>query len=281
MEHIQVVNFFTQTDKLYRNLCDGAHRQNTTASGITIQLRQYETGNLQLFMEAACNIHNILSGHCIDSQQNIIRMYKSLDIGQLLHQLFINMQTPGSIKQHGIIAVFLGIIHCLLRCFQRLGLHTKRKDLNANAFPQCLQLFNRCRTNNITGYQQRLAALLFLHYVGDLCGCRCFTGTLQTHHHDSCYSTAFIIYRSILASQQRYDFVMNDFYNHLPRIQRGHDLRSQCLFLYAGNEILNDAVINIGLQQRHTHLAQHVVHIFFAQLSLSGYIFKRLSQTFT
>ena len=57
---------------------------------------------------------------------------------------------------------------------------------------------------------------------------------------------------------------MNDFYNHLPWIQGGHNLRAQCLFLYTGNEILNDTVIYIGLQQRHTHLAQHVVHIFFA-----------------
>ena len=102
-------------------------------------------------------IHDILSCHRINCQQDLIRLQKSLDITQLLHQFLINVKTTGSIKQNGIISVFLCVDHCLFCCFQRFCFRTQCKNIHADALSQCLQLFNGSRTNDITGNKQRFS----------------------------------------------------------------------------------------------------------------------------
>ena len=114
----------------------------------------------QCLVKALGHIDGILTGHRIDHQQNLLGLYRFLDAPQLVHQLFVDVKTSGGIQNQDVIAVVPGMQDRLAGDLHRVPLpHLKHR--HAGLFAHDLQLLDRGRTINITGYQQRtLAALL-------------------------------------------------------------------------------------------------------------------------
>ena len=81
-----------------------------------------------------------------------------LDLLQLLHHALIDMQTTRSIQNHDIIAVFLSMLHRRFCDVNRAVARAHGKDFHLLFLAVDLQLFNRCRTVNVTGYKQWLFA---------------------------------------------------------------------------------------------------------------------------
>ena len=129
------------------------------------------------------------------------------------------MQTARGIEEDGVIALFLRIRHCALGCFQGAGLHAQREHFHADALTQRLQLFDRGRTNDVAGNQQRPASLLLLHQVGDLRAGRRLTSTLQTDHHHRRDAILLIMDLCLFRSQQIGDLIMDDLDDHLAGVE--------------------------------------------------------------
>ena len=67
----------------------------------------------QRIIEALCYIDCVLTGHRIDYQQNLVRMDLRLDVLQLLHQLFVDVQASSSIQDDNVVAIVLGVFDCI------------------------------------------------------------------------------------------------------------------------------------------------------------------------
>ncbi len=101
---------------------------------------------------------------------------------QLVHELFIDVETAGSIQDQDIIAVVPGMQDRLAGDFHRVALpHLKHR--HAGLFTDDLQLLDRSRTIDVTGCQQRTLAAL-LEIPGQLGTVGGLTGTLKAAHHD-------------------------------------------------------------------------------------------------
>ncbi len=139
--------------------------------------------------------------------------------GKFIHQFFIDMQTACCIVDHGIKAVFLCILICRFCGIKCRSFSSQSKDWNLNRFTKSLQLFNRSRTNYVTGNQQYFFVLLILQVTGNFsCSC-CFTSSLKTSHHNIGDSVIVKMNFSVFISKKLLKFFLNDFDNHLSWIQ--------------------------------------------------------------
>ena len=62
----------------------------------------------------------ILTGHGVHHQQGLIHGNGSLDVHQLLHQHFIDLQAACRIQNNDVVAVVLGVCQCLTGDLRRL-----------------------------------------------------------------------------------------------------------------------------------------------------------------
>ena len=98
MEFFQRIDFFADTNKFDRLAGDRAHREGSTAAGIAVHAGEHNAGEIDLVREILCDIDRVLTGQCIDHEQDFLRFR---DIGNrlhLVHQLLIDMQTTGGIE---------------------------------------------------------------------------------------------------------------------------------------------------------------------------------------
>ena len=108
-------------------------------------------------MEGFGHIHGILTGHGIHHQQGFIHLHGLLDVYQLLHELFVDLQSACGIQNHNVVAVVTRTGQRLLGDHRGLfGAHGKHRHMDLLA--QHLQLINGGRAVHIAGNQQRAAA---------------------------------------------------------------------------------------------------------------------------
>ena len=90
------------------------------------------------------------------------------DVLQLLHQLFVDVQTAGGVEDHDVVAVVFGMLD---RVFWRSppGCSVPISNTGTPACsPTTLQLLDRRRTVDVAGDQQRAVSLLCLNMFGKL-----------------------------------------------------------------------------------------------------------------
>ena len=138
-----------------------------------------------------------------------------------------------------------------LRDIHRLLILAHGKYLYALLLAVDLQLLNRSRTIDVTGYQQYLAALAF-QLSGQL-GCRGgFTGSLKTHHHQNGHFTGVTKLQLCgLAAHQGNQFLMDNLYHLLSRRQTVHHIRADGAFLYGLDKLLDYLKAYVGFQKSH------------------------------
>lgn len=124
MERLKRIDLLAESGELDRTACHGLDRQRRTAARIAIQLRQHDAGKRQLLVEALRDINRILTGHCIDDEQNFVRIHRLVNLLQFLHQRFIDMQAARRIDDDIVQVIGARMLH-------RLACNLYRADLIA------------------------------------------------------------------------------------------------------------------------------------------------------
>ena len=120
MEHIQGIHLLACTYELDRLIHDRTDRERRTTTGITIQLGQYHTVEIQTLVELTRRIHRILTRHRIHHEEGLFRLDSRLDRSDLLHHLLIYRQTTRRIDNHHVIALGFGMLNRMLRDLYRV-----------------------------------------------------------------------------------------------------------------------------------------------------------------
>ena len=182
VELLEIVELLAHADIFDRLARDGQHGERRTASGIGIELGHQHARDAECFVECLCNIDGILTGHRINDEHDLIRLCFCLDIFQLIHELFVDMQTARRIENDDIVVVILRVFHALHGDIDRVDL-TEIKDRDLRLSADDLELVDRGRTVNVTGDEQRMMTVLF-ELLCELGAVRRFTGALQAAEHD-------------------------------------------------------------------------------------------------
>lgn len=153
---------FAHTHQLYRNAQLIANGYDDTALCSTIQLCQHDAGNICHFLEQSRLVHGVLSGGCVQHQQNFpmaslcSRLNDAVDLCQFLHQILLIMQPSCGVADQHITASCLcrinGVIdhRCRVRAFGVLD------NIHAGTLCPDLQLVNGSRTERICRSDQHL-----------------------------------------------------------------------------------------------------------------------------
>ena len=121
MEHIQIVQLLAGTLELDGLAGDGQHRQGCTAAGVAVGLGEDDAIHAHRLVEGLGHVHGVLAGHGIHHQQRLVHRDGFLDVHQLLHQHFVDLQTAGSVQDHDVVAVVLGVGQRLAGDLRGLG----------------------------------------------------------------------------------------------------------------------------------------------------------------
>ena len=268
MELVNSIQLLAGTHELDRLVHHGTDRQGGTTTGITIQLGQYDTVEIQTFVELTGGIHGILTGHGIYNKQCFIRIDGVLDGLDFIHHLLIDGQTTGGIDNHQVISFCLGFLDGMQSNLNRILTIQLTINRYLHLLTQHLQLFDSGRTVYVTSYQQRLAVLLGLEHTGQLTGERSLTGTLQTGHQDNGRTVLQLDFGGI-ATHQLGQFIVYNLHHQLARLHRRKYVLSQGLLLYRICKAFSNFIVHIGIQQGTTHIFQGLRNIDFGNLTFT------------
>ena len=222
-------------------------------------------------IEGFGNLHGGLTGHGVGNEENFLRLHRGLEGFQLLHERFVHMQTAGGVEdEHGSLlgAGFLksraGNIH---RRHGRGGGIAGHVEL----LRQHGELIDGRGPIHVGRHQIR-PHLALAQEIGNFPGRRGLTRTLKAHQHDDGGFLPLQIQLGGLAAQERNQLVVHDLDDLLRGADALDDFLSEAFAAHILHKVLNDLEINVGFQERETHLAQAGLNVFLGQLALSAQI---------
>ncbi len=141
---------------------------------------------------------------------------------------------------------------------------------HADLLAERLELVGGGGTVGVAGGEKRLAPLA-LEQVGELGRRGGLAGALEADEHDH-------VGRAVLredelgvgGAEKVGELVEDDLHDVLGGRQRVHDLGGQALLLAARHELLDHAVVDVGLEERHANLAHRAVDVVLGETTLAA-----------
>ena len=279
MEGLNVGELFADAAELDGLACYRAHRERRAAAGVAIQLGENHAVDVQLLVEGLGHVHRVLAGHGIHHQEDFLGLHGFLDAGQLVHQLGVDVQAAGGVDNQHIPLVVAGVIDSFPGGFHRI-LGTLFKHGHLHLLAHHLQLLDGGRTVNVTGGQHGLFALL-RQIPGQLGGHGGFARALQAAEHIHRQRRGRPGQPGILPTHQLGHFLADDLDHLLPGGEGGQDFLAHAPLGDLLDEVLGHGIVDVGLQQRHAHLAHAFLHVLLGQLALAGHFPQGALQLFT
>ena len=201
-------------------------------------------------------------------------MNSRLNSRNLLHHLFIDSQTTGSIHNHHIIAVHTGFLNRMLRFGNGIGLGGFVEHIYSNLFAQHANLLNSCRTIDIASHKHHFLLLLLLQVVGQLGRESSLTGALKTRHQDHSRLT-FEVDLGRLPTHEGSQFIVGDFYEKLTGTDGAHHVLTDSLLFHRVGELLGGLIVDIGLKERLADVLDSLGDVNFCNASFAFEDLKR------
>ena len=132
MEHVDGLHLLACTHKLDGFGDDGTDREGSTTTGVTIELGQHHTIEVETIVELLGRIHSILTCHRVDHEQRLVRIDGLLQVGNLVHHLLIDSQTTCGIDDDDIITLLLGLADGVLRNLNHILVTIFGIDIHTN-----------------------------------------------------------------------------------------------------------------------------------------------------
>jgi hypothetical protein len=178
------------------------------------------------------------------------------------------MESTSGINEYHIKEITLCVLHRL--CGDKYGgfIVTKRENGNSRSLAEYLQLLDRGGTVNITRYEQRTLALLFIH-GSELCGVRSLTRTLQTYHHNDRRRLWRYLELCLASAHYGGKLLVNYFYYLLSGEQRLKNVGADCALGYCFDKFTNYLKIYISLKKRKLYFAHSRANVSLGKLTLA------------
>ena len=267
METLEVVQTFTRRGEEDRSTRHATHGKRGTASGITIELGEHDSGETNTVTECGRGIDRILTNHGVKDKHDFVRIDGLANSDRLIHHLLIDTQTARGIDDHNIDAMSDRIIQTGTSHLNRITDTITRfgcPHLNARALTDNLKLADSIGALKVRGNKQN-ALSLFAQPLTKLSGQSRLTCTLQTCEHENCRASLGKMQLSGFATQDLNKFIVNNADNLLTGVERAGASRSIGLLANLSGELTNDRKGDVGIDQGTTNLANSLIDIRFRQ----------------
>ena len=268
MEHVDSFHLLARTNELDGF---GHHRtdtQGSTTTGISIELREYHTVEIQTVVELLRRIHSILTGHGVHHKQGLVRLDGLFQVRDLLHHLLIDSQSTGSIDDDDGIALLLRLADGVLGDLYHVLIAFLRIDIHTDGLAHHLQLLDGSRTVHVAGHQQRFLVLTCLQHIGQLTREGSLTGTLQARHQND-GRTALEFQLDGLTAHELRQLVVNNLHQQLTRLDGSEHVHTHRLLLHRVCKLLGNLIVHVGIQQSTTNILQRLGNINLRDFALT------------
>ena len=264
MERLDRVRLLPDADELDRLPGHRPDRDRGPAAGIAVQLREDEAGNAQPPRELGGDGDRVLTGHRVQDQQDLLRLQRRLHARHLLHHRLVDVEAAGRVQDHDVVTILRGVLHGRARDSHRVLLVAQGEDGRLDLLPHHLKLLDGARAIDVAGGQQRAPALL-AQQVGELGAVRRLAAALEADQHDHRRRARREVDPGLLAAQDRRQLLVDDLDDHLRGRQAFEHVPADRPLLHPPDEILDDAEVDVGLQQRQADLTQRLSDIRLRQ----------------
>src|SRR6185295_13664416 len=188
MKQLKCIKLLAHAQKLDRLAGHGPDRQHRSATSITFNLGENDTGQSDPLFELARHRDRVLPRHGICHQEHLMRLHGSLHCHQLPHQLIIDMETPTGIQDDKIVPLVPSPFYACLTDANDIPSGSLRlidsMHIDVKITSQTRQLIAGCRTTWICSDQEHPFSLS-LEIPPKLATGRRLSSTLEPHHHDN------------------------------------------------------------------------------------------------
>ena len=159
MERFEILRLLSRAAELDRFACHGFDGERRAAARVAVELGHDDARYVESLVEGVRHRHRVLSRHAVNDKQYLRRIHRRLDVHQLLHERFVDVESAGGVDDDGVEAVFQGVRHALFRDLDRAYL-SHVEHFRADLFTDYAQLLYRGGTVDVRGDEQHLFALL-------------------------------------------------------------------------------------------------------------------------
>ena len=213
-------------------------------------------------MEGLGRGDRVLTGHRIDHEERVVRLHRLTDLADLVHQRRVNREAAGGVDDQHVLAEPTGLLQPFSRNGDRVGL--RRVDGHADLLAQHAQLLDRRRALEVGANEQHVAALR-LEPAGQLAAVGGLAGSLEAGHQDDRGRLRVELDAQRLAAERRDQLGVHDLDDLLRRVEDLREIGPDARLADAVDEVAHDDEVHVGLEQRNSDLAQHLVDLGFAQ----------------
>ena len=147
---------------------DMLHRQDSTAPGVAVQLRQDDTVEFQGGVEGTRAVDRVLPRHAVDDEIHLIGLDLSIDLLELRHQLVVNRQPSGRVQDTDPSALVAGLLDPLATDADRILRLFVRIDGDTQLLTDDVQLVNGSRALQVGRHEERSHSLLLQERLANL-----------------------------------------------------------------------------------------------------------------
>ncbi len=216
-------------------------------------------------VEALGDVDRVLAGHRVGDEQRLERHRHVAHRRHLVHQGLVDMQAPGGVQQHHVVAAEAGRFHRAAGDLDRPLPGHDRQRRHLGLLAQDLELLLRRRPGHVERGHQHLLVLALLEAHRQLRGRRRLARALQADHQDRARRIGRQDDLFAFAAQRLDQRVVDDLDDHLARRDRLQHLAADGLFLDLGDQIPDHGQRDVGFQQRYPHLAQRRLDVLLLE----------------
>jgi len=281
VEHVEVGHALAVGGEHDRFAGDPGDRQRRAAAGVTVQLGQHHAVETDAVGERLGGVHRILADHRVHDEQDLSGIHRVPDVGRLLHQVGVDAQPAGGVDDHHVVELAHRVQDRAARHLDGVA-HTVARlggeDMDAGPLADDLQLVDRVGALEVRGHEQRAVPLL-LQPFAELAGQSRLAGALEAGEHDHRRRSLGEPQRTGLAAEDADQLVVDDLDDLLAGVERLMDLGAVGTLLDRGDEVLDDAQVDVGLQERQSDLPGGGVDVGVGQLGLAAEVAESRGQT--
>ena len=277
MELLELVELLADRHELDRHAGDGPHGERRAAARVAVELRHHEAVEGDPLAERLGHVDRVLAGHRVEHEQRVGGLDRVAHAHELVHQLGVDVQAAGGVDDHDVAPLLARLPHAPLGDVDRVGVGALLVDRHAGLRADGLQLVDGRRAVDVAGHQRRLLALLG-QQPRELARRRRLARALQAAHEDHRGRLRRELELRGALAHQRGQLLQHDLHDLLARREALQDVRAARALAHRGHEVLDDAEVDVGLEQREADLAHGARDVVLGQAPAAAQVAERRGQ---
>ncbi len=212
-------------------------------------------------MEARGDIGGFLAGHRVGNENDVMRVERGLEPGQLVHQLFVDLQPAGGVYQQRVMTPGLGPGQRLRRYLDRILILAAIDHRDFTLASQHPQLFHCGWTINVSRGQYRMTFALGLEPSRELRNRGRLARALQADDHDFDRRLDLQIEFTRRPAHRVLQLGRDETQQVLLRRERAEHFLPERLASDMLDKIANNLDIDVGFEQREPDFAERIFDI--------------------